>query len=191
MFYKLVKYICYLFLRFIYRWEVEGRENIPEQGPLIVISNHTSLMDPVLVGVALPRTIHYMAKEELFDIPVLKWIIIGLRAFPVRRGVSDRAALKKSLQILNNNEVLGIFPEGKRSLDGSLNPFQGGAAMLSIKTGAPILPVAIIFNKSSFRGSRVKVKFGKPIMVKKDMTSPQRVQDITSEAYKIVADMME
>lgn len=191
MFYKVVKSLCYLFLRFICRWEVKGRENLPLTGPVIVFANHISYLDPVIIGVALARPIRFMAKEELFQIPVLKWIITGLLAFPVRRGRSDRAALKAAIQILNKGQVLGIFPEGKRSKDGSLNPFLGGVALLALKTEAPMLPVAIKNSNRVFRGQRVKVNIGKPLIIKGSVDSAtQQVRDITAAAQRVIAEML-
>ncbi|NLW07895.1 MAG: 1-acyl-sn-glycerol-3-phosphate acyltransferase [Clostridia bacterium] len=191
MFYRVAKCICYLFLRFFCRWEVEGREHLPPSGPVIVFANHVSYLDPVVVGVALSRPVYFMAKEELFKIPVLKWIITGLHAFPVRRGQSDRSALKAAMQILNEGRVLGIFPEGKRSKDGRLNPFLGGAAFLAIKTGAPLLPVAIINSNKVLQGKRLKVQIGPPLYFERDGRSvSQQSHVITTAAYQTLAKML-
>ncbi|MBC7325589.1 MAG: 1-acyl-sn-glycerol-3-phosphate acyltransferase [Moorella sp. (in: Bacteria)] len=187
----MAKFVCYLFLRFFCRWEVLGRENFPREGPVIVVANHISYLDPVAVGVASPRTVRFMATEELFHIPVLKWIIRGLYAFPVRRGRSDRMALKAALEILHNGQVLGMFPEGTRSREGRLLPFQHGAAILSLKTGAPLLPVALINTNRAWRGSRVKVVFGSPIkVVRRGPGTPQQVEELTAAARQEIAKML-
>ncbi|MDK2820244.1 MAG: 1-acyl-sn-glycerol-3-phosphate acyltransferase [Clostridia bacterium] len=191
MFYQVAKFLCYIFLRFICRWKVQGQENVPLEGPVIIISNHISLLDPVAIGVALPRVINYMAKEELFHIPILKSIIKGLKAFPVRRGQSDRNALKAALKVLHENEVLGLFPEGKRSKDGKLNNFQNGAALLALKTGATIVPVALKNTNKVFRGGRIEVIIGKPLEVSVSGSyTPQQVQDLTSTAYEEISKML-
>lgn len=191
MFYQFAKNICYLFLRFFCRWEVKGREHLPPKGPVIVFANHVSYLDPVIVGVALTRPVYFMAKEELFKIPVLKWIINGLCAFPVRRGQSDRAALKAALKLLEEGRVLGIFPEGKRSPDGQLNPFLGGAAFLALKTGAPLVPVAIINSNKVLKGKRLRVRIGSPIYSKRDPKGTSRqAQEITAAAYQAIAKML-
>ncbi len=191
MFYQFAKFICYLFLRFFCRWEVRGRENFPREGPVIIIANHISYLDPVAVGVATPRTVRFMAKEELFHIPVLKWIIRGLHAFPVRRGHSDRAALKAALEVLHNGQVLGIFPEGTRAHDGRLLPFQHGAALLALKTGAPLVPVAIKNTNRVLRGQRVRVIFGPPLNIATSGPStPQQVQDLTAAACQTLNKML-
>ncbi|CEP67702.1 1-acyl-sn-glycerol-3-phosphate acyltransferase [Moorella glycerini] len=191
MFYQFAKFVCYLFLRFFCRWEVQGRENFPLEGPVIVIANHISYLDPVAVGVAAPRTVRFMAKEELFHIPIVNWIITGLHAFPVRRGRSDRAALKAALEVLHDGQVLGMFPEGTRSKDGRLLPFQHGAALLALKTGAPLLPVAVKNTNRVFRGGRIKVIIGQPLKFETaGPSTPQQVQDLTVAAYQAVAKML-
>ncbi|WP_258359032.1 lysophospholipid acyltransferase family protein [Moorella sulfitireducens] len=191
MFYLFAKFICYLFLRFVCRWEVRGRENFPLEGPVIVVANHISLMDPVVVGVVAPRTVRFMAKEELFHIPIVNWIIKGLYAFPIRRGRSDRAALKAALEILRNGQVLGMFPEGTRSKDGQLLPFQHGAALLSLKTGAPLLPMAIKNTNKIFSGEKVKVIIGRPLKIDiSGPSTPQQVESLTAAVYRAVAEML-
>ncbi|OIQ60702.1 1-acyl-sn-glycerol-3-phosphate acyltransferase [Moorella thermoacetica] len=192
VFYQFAKFVCYLFLRFICRWEVRGRENIPAGGPVVIVANHISYLDPVVVGVAFPRMVRFMAKEELFHIPLFKYIIRGLQAFPVRRGESDRAALKTALQILRQGQVLGIFPEGTRSPDGRLLPFQAGAAVLALKTGATLLPVAIKDTNRVFRGGHIRITFGRPLKITTSGRNytPQQVQDLTSAAYQEVNKML-
>ncbi|MGI9862204.1 lysophospholipid acyltransferase family protein [Moorella naiadis] len=192
MFYYFAKFICYLFLRFICRWEVRGRENIPEVGPVVLVANHTSYLDPVAVGVACPRLVRFMAKEELFRLPIFKYIIKGLQAFPVRREEADRAALKTALQVLRQDQVLGIFAEGTRSPDGQLLPFQAGAAVLALKTGASLVPVAVKDTNRIFRGGRIRVTFGRPLKmtISGKSYTPQQVQDLTSAAYQEIKKML-
>ena len=105
--------------------------------------NHLSMLDPILVGAVIPRPICFMAKEELFRYPVLGRILRWVHAFPVRRGEPDREAIQYALRRLREGQVVGIFPEGTRSPDGRLLELQGGTALLALKSGAPILPVAI------------------------------------------------
>ncbi len=157
--------ICWAFIqvfRFIYRWDVDGRENLPVSGPLIICSNHISWWDPPLVGcVAWPRHVHFMAKEELFRLPVLGLIFRMVKAFPVKRDSADRKAIKKALDVLRNEEILGLFPEGTRSRTAELLPPQPGVGLITHKSGAAVVPVAIIGPYVPFKPIRVRI--GKPL----------------------------
>src|SRR5688572_25699604 len=96
---------------------IRGRKNVPRSGGLLVISNHLSDCDPAVIGHALPRHSNFMAKRELFDIPILSWIIRTLQAFPVNRGSPDRAAIRKTVELLQKGEAVVVFPEGQLSED--------------------------------------------------------------------------
>lgn len=122
------------------RWEVRGRENVPRNGPLIVVANHLSLIDPPLLSASIPRRIFFMAKEELFS----SWGAAFVRwfgAFPVRRGTPDRKAIHQAMQVLERGQTLGMFPQGKRSQ--LMNEAEFGVAMIAIRSGAMILPTGI------------------------------------------------
>lgn len=161
-FYSFARGLCRLYLKTFRRWEIEGEENIPSQGPVIIASNHISYLDPVVVGCAFNREISFLAKEELFEIPILRTIISNLNAFPVKRGSGDRGAIRAALELLAQGECFGIFPEGHRNrTQAPLTPFKAGVALLAIKSGAPVLPVALDGTKGFF--SRVRIKIGPPI----------------------------
>lgn len=162
--------IIELFFKYICKWQVFGRENLPQSGPVIIISNHVGNWDSLALGIAMNRQVCYMAKQELFDIPLLGFIIKRLGAFPVKRGGGDRSALKAAQQILQEGKVIGIFPEGTRSKTGQLQPFKAGAAVLAQRTGSPIVPVGLIDTKNIFRKGwfrTFKVNIGPPIFVEK------------------------
>ncbi|HHW07354.1 MAG TPA: 1-acyl-sn-glycerol-3-phosphate acyltransferase [Clostridia bacterium] len=142
--YRILRPIAWLILKLWNRLEVHGLENLPPQGKLIVVANHVSVLDPIVLGVGLPRPIRFMAKKELFDIPVLGGLISLLGSFPVDRNKTDFQAVKQSLRILASQEVLGIFPEGGTRKNATRIVFSTGAAAIALKSKSPVLPVAII-----------------------------------------------
>ena len=161
------------FFNFIFtcfsRWQVTGRENIPQTGPLVIVCNHISLWDPVAVAVAVNRQVFFMAKEELFHYPVFGRLLRIVGAFPVKRGQSDREAIKKSLEILKRGQVLGVFPEGHRMYSDKLGEFQEGAVHLAIKRNAYILPVGVVGTRGMFRKGwfhPFTVNIGQPMLAK-------------------------
>lgn len=160
MLYRLGRVLFRLFFSVCYRWEVEGKEHIPDQGPVVVCPNHIHNLDPPLVGAAMDRKVYFMAKEELFRIPILAPLIRHLGAFPVRRGASDRIAFKRAMEILREGKVLAIFPEGTRSRSGRLGKAHPGAALIAIKGKADVVPAAIIGPYRLFR--KVRIVFGPP-----------------------------
>jgi len=159
--YQTAKLICRIVLALIRRWEVHGTEKMPLSGGAIVIANHISYWDPVVVGCALKRRIYFMAKAELFNIPVLGPVISRLGAFPVRRDGPDPSSLRRSIKLLKNNQLIGIFPEGTRSHSGDILAPHLGAAMLALKVGVPIVPVAVTGTKGVFQ--KVYVSIGEPL----------------------------
>ena len=119
--------------------KVEGMDNIPASGPVIIASNHVSNWDPIVVGVALKRPVYFMAKVSLFKNPVMNFFMRRLNAFPVKTDFVDRQAIRRALQILGEDKVLGIFPEGARNKSGEAKA-RPGVVMLALKSGAPIIP---------------------------------------------------
>lgn len=143
------------------RWKVEGADNLPRQGGVVIVANHTSFWDPVVVGCAFKRRVFFMAKEELFRIPLFGTLITLLGAFPVQRDRIDRRALRLAMQKLSAGHPVVIFPEGRRSHTGELLKPQLGAALLAIKGGVPILPVALHGTRGII--GKVRVRVGEPM----------------------------
>lgn len=170
MIYTLVKGLFKVLFKIFLRLHVEGKENIPQDGPLVIACNHLSLLDPPVLGTAATRKVHFMAKEELF-VPILGDIYKILGAFPVRRGGADRAAIKHGIDILTSKQVLAIFPEGTRSKTGKLGKAQPGALMMASKAKATIVPACIIGTDYKRHGRiwpKVTVRFGKPMPFPED-----------------------
>jgi 1-acyl-sn-glycerol-3-phosphate acyltransferase len=141
---------------------VVGVENVPMTGPLVVACNHISYVDPVALGVALPRPVWYMAKIELFRIPVLGPMLPSLGAYPVERGKGDIAAIRGSLRVLKEGKAVGIFPEGTRNLHGDA-PVHTGVALLASLAGAPVLPAFVRGGDRAKRLGKLSVAFGEPM----------------------------
>ena len=144
------------------RLKVVGEQNIPAIGSVLIVSNHISQIDPPIMGVAvLPRKSHYMSKAELFRMPFVRRAVYRMGAFPVERGGADRRALRLARDILARGDVLLMFPEGTRYLDGRLRPGMPGAGSLGLEPGVTVVPAAIWGSHRIFR--KVKVAFGPPL----------------------------
>ena len=168
------------------RYEVRGASRVPRSGPLIVVSNHLNNADPPLLGAALPRRLRFMAKQELFDSRFgvfMRWF----GGFPVRRFEADLAALRQAQAIVNEGGALAMFPEGSRSRTGALGTAHPGTALIALRTGVPLLPVAITGTERIttplilLRKPRIRVVVGEPF------TLPA-ARRVTSEAVQSGAD---
>lgn len=161
MLYKFVAWLGRTYFNIFYRVSFEGLENVPEKGALLICSNHISMLDMFLFGARIPRRIYFMAKYELFKIPVLNIILQKLGAYPVKRGHGDLHAAKTTKKLLREGKAVGIFPEGHRRNKSKvkLRP-KSGAVLFAIESGAPILPVGIFGNYRLF--SKIRVVYGKP-----------------------------
>ena len=129
-------------LRLFGDWQVEGTECVPPRGPLIVVSNHQSNMDPPMIMASLPRRVRFMAKRGIFNGPILSFLLHAYGAFPLNRDGGDLQAIQWSLKMLDSGAAIGIFPEGTRS-PGGMRQGIPGIAMIAIKSGAPILPMGM------------------------------------------------
>lgn len=187
--YKVGRALVSLVLFPLYRVKVEGKANVPKKGPVIICSNHISNLDPPVVGMTAPRDIYFMAKEELFHVPVLKKILPRIQVFPIKRGMKDRNALRKGLEILGEGKVLGLFPEGTRSKTGELGQGLSGAGFFAARSEAYIVPCAIIGPYKPFR--RLKVVYGKPLDMdeyRKRKAPAKEVTDVIMEEIRLLMD---
>jgi len=156
--------------KFLFRGHLIGRENIPKKNYFIMVSNHGSLLDPPLLGHALGRNISFMAKAELFKIPLLGFIIKACGAYPVKRGIVDKNTIKTACKKLSNDNCIGIFIDGTRQKNGRVNKPKQGAALLAFKNQKLLLPVAIVNSHRLIRFkffiplfSKIVIKVGNPV----------------------------
>lgn len=158
--------------RVLFSWEHAGSENVPAQGPAVVAANHPSYLDPALLSVAAPRPVRFMAWDALFKVPLLGALIRAFGAFPVDvRPGQGKAAFAQAKQLLEAGEVVGLFPEGRRSHAGWMEErLREGAAFLSLETGAPLVPTTIVgafrvwpYNQRLPKPGRIRIRFHEPI----------------------------
>lgn len=162
MLYKIGWYLCMFFIRIVFSVKIEGKENIPETG-YILVANHRSNFDPLFVVSGIRAQVCFMAKAELFRIPLLGLLVRAVGAFPVERGKGDTGAIDWAIDLIRNGQVLGMFPEGTRSTSGvPLRP-KSGAAIIAMKTGANLLPCAVCYGKRLGLRTPVTIRYGKLI----------------------------
>ncbi len=161
-FYDFAKVVVRALARTIWRARVVGAQNVPTGGPLIVACNHVSYYDPPLLGCLCPRRLRYIAKKELFTIPVLGPVIRALGAYAVDRRGSAAGAIKRSLRVLESGGAVGIFPEGTRNRGGEA-PAQTGVALLATLAQAPVVPARIRGSDRALRLARIDLAFGRPL----------------------------
>lgn len=168
--YRLINFFAWLFFRVFYRFRVYGQEHFFE-GAAIIAANHVSFLDPPILGVSWPEEVHFLAKQSLFKIPFLSWVIVKTNTHPLKGDTRDVAVLKAILQLLNEGKKVVLFPEGKRSFDNKLSPIKPGISLLISKTHAAIIPTYIFGtfeawprNHSFPRiGKKVGCVFGSPL----------------------------
>lgn len=160
-FYSFAKSVVYTIFKPMYRIEAIGVENIPKEGGVLLCCNHINNLDPIVLGTMIPRPVHYMAKEEIFSVPILGKIVRMCNAFPVKRGFGDREALRTGLKVLKDGQVLGLFPEGTRSKTGELGKGLAGAGFFALRSDSHVVPCAIIGPYKCLH--KLKVVYGKPI----------------------------
>ena len=198
--YRVSSFFLGLLFRYYNRWEVSGREHIPDSGGVILIANHTSYADPPIAGPACPRPVSFMAKSELFRIPIFSALIRRTHAFPVQRGAADQHALRRAVRLLKREQVLLIFPEGKRSADGRLQPFEPGAAFIALASGAAVVPMAIDGadrllprGKPILLPGKLRLRFGPPVDLSRfrgQRRTRETLQQACDEMHAALADLL-
>jgi len=167
MLYIALRAVFWVFTHLICRYHVSGRENVPMKGPVLIIANHLSWYDPILIGVVLPRRVWFFTKIEIFRWPIVGFLCRLTGQIPVDRGAHDRTAIEKGLAYLHEGKALMIFPEGTVEKQERMIPAHTGTAMLAIRTGVAVLPIAHYGTRSILRSFRiwfpkVYIEIGKP-----------------------------
>ena len=189
MFYVIMRNILYPFIRLFLRVKVSGKENIPKRGGYIICANHTSIADMFALAVPFKCQIRYMAKEELFKTAFTRWLFGALGTFAVQRGKGDLDAIKKACDILNGGGIFGIFPEGTRTKaeDGTPGKAKTGAALITMKTKASVLPVSIRYSTGQAKlFCRVQINIGELI----EYEAPKEEQTMRSELRIVTEKIM-
>jgi 1-acyl-sn-glycerol-3-phosphate acyltransferase len=181
--YDVAKAAVQAIARLTFRYRVIGEEKVPRSGGLLVVANHISNLDPPLLGIGVPRPVSYMAKKELFAMPILKQLLPHLNAFPVDRQAGGTAALRASLRMLKEGRCVGMFPEGGRNVTGT-NDEKAGAAFLAAASGVPVVPAAIVGTRKLRPFGRVTVVFGDPFTVERNRQSDEG--DLEKKAMEIM-----
>ena len=168
--YGLSKFLCWLFFRLGYDFEVTGQEHVPRRGGCIIASNHVSFLDPVVIGTACPRRLTFMARHTLFDHPLLRAWLTGVGAMPLNREESDPSAVRGALQCLRRGQPIALFPEGTRQESGRLGTAKRGVGLLATLARVPVVPAylhgtyeALPRDADGLRRSKIRVAFGPPI----------------------------
>lgn len=194
LFYKIIHHLVRWIFKIFFGMKVSGEENVPSEGRIIVASNHISALDPPAVAVATNRELHFLAKKELFSVPLLGYFIKHLNAFPVDRGAGDIKALKTFISHLKQDNAIILFPEGTRSRDGELGKAKEGVGMLATKTNSDIIPVYVSgtrkVRRAIFRNPRVEIKFGKRIYLDNyqnpDLPARARYKQISTDVLETI-----
>jgi len=160
-FYRFIRNAAWFLCKIIFPTKVIGVENVPAEGPVLICSNHVSMVDPVLIATSFYRQITFMAKKELFATKFTNWFFRNLGMVPVDRGASDIAALRVCIEALNEGRLLGIFPQGHRFKQDDSREIQNGAALMALRSKAVVVPAHVSAPLKAFR--RNTIRFGKPV----------------------------
>lgn len=179
-------------------WKVSGVENIPAQGPLLVILNHTSWLDLFLPGLFFPRPLVGFAKIEAFHSYPIAWVLRWMRFVPIRRGEVDRAALGRAIQVLNSGGGFVVAPEGTRTQDGRMIQAKPGVALLATAAHPIILPIGVVGTKRdsvvrnlrSLHRTRVDIRIGPPVILDATRATKSSRQEITDELMLQIAQLL-
>lgn len=189
MVYRFLRILSRILFRLLYRVKIEGLQHVPARGPTLLCSNHISVLDPPFIATFLSRKVRFMAKAELFENPLFGRLITYLGAFPVKRGGISKETVKLALDLLRQGELMCIFPEGTRQ--GSAVMGKKGAASFALKTGATVIPVAIIGNYRLFRP--LKIIYGEAVDLEefRETASSENLEKATEKIMSSIRRLMD
>ncbi len=181
MLYKISQIIGHIFFWLAFRVQCDGVENIPQKGGCLLVANHASFLDPFVMGTYMPRQVHFLMYARYFFSPLFHWYCKRTECIPLKKDGRDISALKQALRLLRSGEMIGIFPEGERSVTGKLGSGAPGVALIALKADVPILPVGIVGTYEAFpRGARfprlrspITVRYGKPFQINDEVQRNQ------------------
>ena len=191
--YPVSRAFCAAFLKIFFGLRVVGRENIPAKGGFILAGNHVSYLDPPAVGSGCLRSVHFMARHDLFKIPVLGWWLRSVGVFEVKRESADVSAMKQAIRCLKNGEGLALFPQGRRSgIENLEQDIQAGVGFIAQKSAVPVVPVFVKGTEKAlpkgarfFKRALITVRFGKSIVIGKEMSYQDAAAWIAVEIKKL------
>ncbi len=198
MLYSFLRACFRIFTHLICRYRVRGLENVPANGPLLIVANHLSWYDPILLGVILPRRVWFFTKAEIFRWPIAGWACRATGQIPVHRGSSDRAALEKGLEYLGEGKALVVFPEGTVARHEQMIAAHTGAAMMAVRTGTTVLPITHTGTRRILRSlrtlwfPRVEIRVGAPFVptIPEGVARKVELKAVTQEIMGRVAEML-
>jgi len=178
-FYCVNRQLLRIILRSYFRISVQGVDHIPSTGAVLLAANHCSYLDPPLIAIETSRQITFLAKEEIFSLPICRWWLHHVGVHPVARNRGDARAVLSALRLLRQEKALLVFPEGTRTFDGELQPLEVGVAWLSIKSGVPVVP---LYLSGTFRAFPRKAWFPRPVRLKMGFGPPINPEKIAPES---------
>ena len=195
--FRFARLVCRVFCRIFFRVRVYGRENVPDEGAFVLVSNHQSYLDPVFCGIPLKRPLYFLARDSLFANRFFGWLISSVNTIPVKQGKADLSAMKKVIGKLKEGNGVCLFPEGTRTSDGKITPFKPGFVLLCRRGGAAVVPVVIdgAFecwprHKKIFSPGRIVVCYGeaKTFEQVKEMSDRELAENLTDTLRRMQDD---
>lgn len=195
LFFLFIKGLVFPLYKLFFRVKVIGKGNIPKNGGYIICSNHLSFFDPLFIFFNFTkRPIHFMSKEENFNNKIFGFILKKCYAFPVTRGKGDMNAIEHAVELIKNGDILGLYPEGTRSKDGTPGRAKSGCAVIANRTGADVLPVAVYSKGKIKLFSKITFVIGKPISAKEiafDENSKDNLRRVSTLIMGKIVDLWE